>query len=763
MSNNNNVSVKPEKFRLSAEKNAKVKKGELILRTMSFFEFKKGDDFVLPFYENNTPEFWKDVVIYGWAGSLSDDGSQIYQSGFWDFKYPGSHYEYFKIENIVDMEINPHAAWRGGQVHVFFFLVSTIRATYKIIPPTPISRTEPILWLNTNRFSYAMQKPEPTYATPWAKVVTSWKRHTGLDGTFHQVQPSYPRPNWFNENKQWTHFQRPASSSEESDDEPTSTSKRATGGKRRVPPIKRRPSTAATSASKAKASTSEVRTTPRRPKKKPSYVEIEEEEEEEDYEGEEDEEEEEEEEEEDESEASLESEGGAEGEFGGDHDNSEIEVIEVRGRKTRASGAETRGWRKAAAVKTAAKPGPSTSSKPGGTGAGTSRSGKRVPTRSLSIEYAGKGKASIDPRRDSHLIFGTDSSAAGSDNDAAPDKKTDPPRGLSGDPQSRAPPPIPPVEDAGGAGGKRKAAEDVPGGEELAETERKRLRGLDEEQSDPGEAPVSGPMEGGAIVVTEPKVTGDDRGSIMDPPSVNATSPPAAMDVEPSSKGLEQIPDQARPPSRTSLASASMSESEGTEPRYPFTQVPRSSPIRDEPAPTQDSTASSAFSQPLTGSSQVSVRPSTPEATWPGPSSLPGRSAAAMAAGRAADARMAAVQLIPSRQGPSEAASALLAPNAAIQPVSEDVAAPSTPLPSAARVVAAMDTAEDNVSSVPVEEDRSASLPAAPAAQESASIDVGTGNLLGGGRETAEAQLTDEERRRQLTDTDGLDERGPRG
>lgn len=81
---------------------------------MTDFEFSKGDKLVLPFYDKCTQAFWKGVTVEGYAGSLSGDGRCSMQAGWWDPLPPGGHFEYFRIEKVVGMSLEPHKSWRGG-------------------------------------------------------------------------------------------------------------------------------------------------------------------------------------------------------------------------------------------------------------------------------------------------------------------------------------------------------------------------------------------------------------------------------------------------------------------------------------------------------------------------------------------------------------------------------------------------------------------------------------------------------------------------
>lgn len=83
---------------------------------MSDFEFKKDGVHVAPVWEACTDDFWKGVTVYGWAGSLSGKGREILQTGYWDLDFPGTHYEYFKIDKVAGLEIGTHGSWRHGYV-----------------------------------------------------------------------------------------------------------------------------------------------------------------------------------------------------------------------------------------------------------------------------------------------------------------------------------------------------------------------------------------------------------------------------------------------------------------------------------------------------------------------------------------------------------------------------------------------------------------------------------------------------------------------
>ena len=84
----------------------------VILRTMAGFEFFKGGDFVLPFYESCTRAFWKGVKVEGFAASLSGAGRCAMQAGFWGTLPPGAHFEYFRIEEVIGLTLETHKSWR---------------------------------------------------------------------------------------------------------------------------------------------------------------------------------------------------------------------------------------------------------------------------------------------------------------------------------------------------------------------------------------------------------------------------------------------------------------------------------------------------------------------------------------------------------------------------------------------------------------------------------------------------------------------------
>ena len=81
---------------------------------MAGFEFFKGEDFVLPFYNDCTPAFWKGVKVEGFAASLSGEGRCAMQAGFWGTLPPGAHFEYFRIEKIFGLSLDFNRSWRGG-------------------------------------------------------------------------------------------------------------------------------------------------------------------------------------------------------------------------------------------------------------------------------------------------------------------------------------------------------------------------------------------------------------------------------------------------------------------------------------------------------------------------------------------------------------------------------------------------------------------------------------------------------------------------
>lgn len=81
---------------------------------MAFFEFKEQTLYAAPIYESCTPDFWKKVKVNGWAGSLSGPGRELLQAGHWDLDFPGTHYEYFEIKDVVGLELGRHKSWRRG-------------------------------------------------------------------------------------------------------------------------------------------------------------------------------------------------------------------------------------------------------------------------------------------------------------------------------------------------------------------------------------------------------------------------------------------------------------------------------------------------------------------------------------------------------------------------------------------------------------------------------------------------------------------------
>lgn len=136
-------------------------------------------------------------------------------------------------------------------------------------------REEPILWINTHRFSYALQTPAPEYQAAWDTVLQSWKTHLRRDPTFEQVQPGQPKPSWWKLKREWDYFQRKHR-------QPVASTSKTTRRKPRVHSVKSKPMSARRQTFRHKnPSPKPVRASLRRDaKKKPVYVEIGEEDEE---------------------------------------------------------------------------------------------------------------------------------------------------------------------------------------------------------------------------------------------------------------------------------------------------------------------------------------------------------------------------------------------------------------------------------------------------------------------------------------------------
>ena len=84
------------------------------LRALDGFIFMKGSKFVYPKYQLSTPEWWKNVVVYGYIAALTGNFRWFIWAGQWGEDYEGKHLEVVKIENITGMvkESSPH--WRNG-------------------------------------------------------------------------------------------------------------------------------------------------------------------------------------------------------------------------------------------------------------------------------------------------------------------------------------------------------------------------------------------------------------------------------------------------------------------------------------------------------------------------------------------------------------------------------------------------------------------------------------------------------------------------
>ncbi|KAF8597011.1 hypothetical protein BDV93DRAFT_513686 [Ceratobasidium sp. AG-I] len=153
------------------------------LRTMSNFELFQGDEeLVAPLWNICTPEFWKNVTARGYVASLSGLGRFLYQAGHWDIAFGDNHYELFEFSGITGLSIEANSGWRGG--------------------------TEAIFWLETQKYSYALQVPLISYGRVWKTVIEDWMEHGHPDPTFRQVSHKKARPAWCPNISEWTALQK---------------------------------------------------------------------------------------------------------------------------------------------------------------------------------------------------------------------------------------------------------------------------------------------------------------------------------------------------------------------------------------------------------------------------------------------------------------------------------------------------------------------------------------------------------------------------
>ncbi|KDN35421.1 hypothetical protein RSAG8_11598, partial [Rhizoctonia solani AG-8 WAC10335] len=138
-----------------------------------------------PVYDACTPHFVRQLRVQGLVASLSGGSRYLFQSGWWNINTFSDdfHFEAMNITGIVGMSLEKANAWRH--------------------------RIDAALWLDTKKYTYALQEPHPLYHDIWETVVHGWSQPgTGLSATFVSVPPTFPQPVWFLNNCAWNHVQK---------------------------------------------------------------------------------------------------------------------------------------------------------------------------------------------------------------------------------------------------------------------------------------------------------------------------------------------------------------------------------------------------------------------------------------------------------------------------------------------------------------------------------------------------------------------------
>ncbi|KEP48239.1 hypothetical protein V565_129920, partial [Rhizoctonia solani 123E] len=175
-----------EKVELHQEKgHHKRGKARCILRALNWFFFQRDGFTVYPDYEYCSPEFWKGVVVHGFAASLSGDARWHIMAGLWSYEFGEKEMALIRIENVVGLSKECHSAWRGG---------------------------ETALWLETKEgFAYALLDPADEYRRGWADVIQSWaEAGNGEAPVYRDVDLFDSRPRWWKGNKAWDYAYKEA-------------------------------------------------------------------------------------------------------------------------------------------------------------------------------------------------------------------------------------------------------------------------------------------------------------------------------------------------------------------------------------------------------------------------------------------------------------------------------------------------------------------------------------------------------------------------
>ncbi|KAG8724035.1 hypothetical protein FRC12_014459 [Ceratobasidium sp. 428] len=166
-------------FHLDNEKQAGVGDSKVGLRILTDHIFVKHGQFVWPFPNECTEEFFKGVTVYGFTMSLrpSEDLWFVW-SLLWHLDWPTKHMELVRLDKVVRVSKERNQHLMCGNVTA--------------------------LWLETkNGMKYAMAEPEDQVRGGWYGALTSWEKEGDL-GKVPSIMPidvREPRPKWWPTNQ----------------------------------------------------------------------------------------------------------------------------------------------------------------------------------------------------------------------------------------------------------------------------------------------------------------------------------------------------------------------------------------------------------------------------------------------------------------------------------------------------------------------------------------------------------------------------------
>ncbi|EUC54147.1 hypothetical protein RSOL_031470, partial [Rhizoctonia solani AG-3 Rhs1AP] len=204
-----NYHLEEESISLHPEAGHRPTRDRCLIRALNWFIFVKDDQFIAPVYADCTEEFWVGVKVYGFAASLSGKARWHIMGGFWSYAWGDKEFALVRIQGVAGLSKETNEHWRGG--------------------------VDPTLWLETKAgYSYALLDPATEYSAIWKVVCHSWTpTGDGVDPTYRDVDPAFPRPIWWGGSRSWDYVQRMVEqekkSAEECSEEESSFNKRGNG------------------------------------------------------------------------------------------------------------------------------------------------------------------------------------------------------------------------------------------------------------------------------------------------------------------------------------------------------------------------------------------------------------------------------------------------------------------------------------------------------------------------------------------------------